>query len=188
MQIQPESTIDVWGCPLKNQLEIIKEIASQLTGDDTLFVKPNPKSSYELTDELLNFLESNQTQIVTLSHEISMADVLGRMDLVITVTGTIAYECLWSDKPFISLGEKIVPQYSLGGECRIPNIDTLSSFAYAETEKMDCLNELVATSYPGIISDMFNSRSGVDSGPENISRVMAAFRDILDQSHTICRS
>ena len=102
MHQQPESTIDVWGYPFNNQLEIIKELLQNTNEDVLIVIKPNPKPYYELTKELIDFITANN-RIIIVPLNVSMDAILNSIDLVVTVTGTIAIECIFSNKPVLTL-------------------------------------------------------------------------------------
>lgn len=102
MQMQPEANLDVWGRPYRNQLDTIRQILLNSSEDVQLIIKPNPKSKYELTEELIEFVRNNE-RIIPILHKESMDNVLPIVDLVITATGTIAIECILSNKPVLTL-------------------------------------------------------------------------------------
>lgn len=102
MQMQPEANLDVWGRPFRNQLDTIQRIIQHVPEDVYVIVKPNPKSKYELTPELLNYI-ANEERIIPILHATPMGAVLPLADLVITATGTVAIECILSDTPILTL-------------------------------------------------------------------------------------
>jgi len=102
LQMQPEANVDVWGRKYRRQLNTIKLLSDNSSSDCLIVVKPNPKSKYELTEEMLDYIESNP-RIVPIVHKMSMDSVLGYINFVVTVTGTIAIECILSNKPIVTL-------------------------------------------------------------------------------------
>ena len=59
LQLQPEANIDVWGQGFRNQARLVSQLADALPDGWHLMVKANPKSKYELSDELLEVLRSH---------------------------------------------------------------------------------------------------------------------------------
>ena len=102
LQMQPEANIDVWGRKYNNQLQLIKQLVGAAPEDVYLVVKPNPKSKYELSSDLIDYAEKNE-RIIVIHHDVPMIQVFQKIDLVVTVTGTIAMECIWANKPVLTL-------------------------------------------------------------------------------------
>lgn len=156
MHMQPEANLDVWGYPFRNQADTIKKIADQLKDDEILVVKPNPKAKYELTDELLSLLASRDN-IVTVPLETPMAIAFGKTGLVVTVTGTIAMECIVSNKPVVTLvktlnnNQRNCPYLNDLLKLR-PFIDKAKNGEFiqiSDDERVAYINEIVKTSYKG---------------------------------------
>ncbi len=106
MQMQPEANLDVWGSPYRDQERTIRMLVENTPDDVLIVVKPNPKSKYELTDHLLDYMAS-ESRIVPVCHSMSMDRVLPSVDMVVTVTGTIAIECILSGIPILTLIETL---------------------------------------------------------------------------------
>ncbi|WP_158651310.1 glycosyltransferase [Pseudotamlana carrageenivorans] len=186
MHLQPEANIDVWGRPKRDQLETIKKLSANLEGNQLLYVKPNPKSKYELSIELLKFI--NETKNVKmLHHSVSMDAIFNSSDLFITVNGTIALECIFSNKPVFTLVDVF---FNKAKNClflksfsdlqeSISKIKTDTFPTLSKDEKVDFLNLLNATSYTGVISDPYYSDYSVSK--ENINNVILAFNHILNK-------
>jgi len=181
MQYQPEANIDVWGYPFNNQENIIRDIISKIPDSAKLYVKPNPKSKYELNASLLDFVKSNN-KIVPLSHSVRMDSIFSKIDFVVTVTGTISFECIWGDRPFLMLGTQgIQKKYCKYDSSVLPLLDhkTFKGMILLSTaeEKTVLIQELVATSYKGYIGDTFLNTVYLDKN--NIDNVTNAFKNIL---------
>jgi hypothetical protein len=188
LQMQPEANIDVWGAKYRNQQKLIDEISTLLPEDAILYVKPNPKSKYELSKELVDLVRQKKN-IRILHHAEKMDNVLPKMDLVITVTGTIAIECVLINKPVITLVNTINNkaknctyvdslETELGGV--IKKIKDDDFIKLKEKEKVDFINILNASSYSGKISDPFEDESCVSE--HNVSLLFNAFKSILEKS------
>lgn len=184
LQMQPEANIDVWGRPYRDQFKTIQKLYKQLKEGETLYVKPNPKSKYELSEKLINFIKNN-AGIVALRHDVSMNSIFADIDLFVTVTGTIAIECIFANKPVVTLVKtlnnkaanciylkdlKLLQEQIL----KVRNHDFPS---ISKEEKFDFLNLLNSTSYKGIISD---SRSDINCvSSNNIIKTLKAFNSVM---------
>lgn len=187
LQMQPEANIDVWGRKYRNQTELINSIASNLPSNAVLFVKPNPKSKYELTPELINLVKS-RSNIEHLSHSSKMDDVLPLMNLVVTVTGTIAIECVLSNKPVVTLVNTINNKaencvFISNVDSELPKVinDVKNNVFKTLTleEKINFINNINKSSYKGIISDPFTDSNCISE--KNIKLLVTGFYDILKQ-------
>jgi hypothetical protein len=178
MQMQPEANIDVWGHPYNNQLDVIKSIVVLMRADDVLYIKPNPKSKYELTEELIQYVKENPGKVIPLTHSTPMQEVFPYIDFVITVTGTIAFECIWGDKPFISLRGGLQKRFSLFENVEERIFTSFEYSPYINKEKVNLINDLVSTSYKGTIGDMLTGKNVVDDR-DNLTNVIRGFFDVI---------
>ncbi|WP_452225474.1 capsular polysaccharide export protein, LipB/KpsS family [Lacinutrix chionoecetis] len=185
LQMQPEANIDVWGRAYRNQSELINALANAIPEDVTLVVKPNPKSKYELSAGLLDVVKHHQN-IICLAHSTKMDDVLKDIDLVVTVTGTIAIECILSNKPVVTMVKTL---NNKAANCLyLPNLKDLDSviskvksstfITLKDNEKANFINALNSTSFKGIISDPYCDANCV--GSSNIENVEKAFLTVLE--------
>ncbi|WP_417195745.1 hypothetical protein [Bizionia sp.] len=186
LQMQPEANIDVWGRKHRDQLQLIKAISKSLSDDTVLVVKPNPKSKYELSRALVNYVKDS-ANIIGLQHHVKMDDVLPFIDLVITVTGTVAIECVLSNKPIVTLTKTV---NNTANNCIfINNVDTeleplinlvknKSFNKISNQEKIDFINILNSTSYQGIISDPFSDENCMSE--KNIANLTRAIESIIN--------
>lgn len=184
LHMQPEASIDVWGREHSNQSEVIGEISKRLGPDEVLYIKPNPKSSFEMNQELINLVQ-NKENLKALPSTIGIAEVLDSMDLVINIVGTVAIECILANKPVVSLVETY---FNTAKNARVLSrydelkdiIHEVKSKAFGildEQEMIEYINVLNARSYSGVISDPFNNRRSVEDS--NITVLHRAFADIL---------
>lgn len=186
LQMQPEANIDVWGRKYRNQTELVKSIAKILPENVILYVKPNPKSKYELTPELL---ESTRQipNVKHLHHRTQMSEILTNIDLVVTVTGTIAIECILSNKPVVTLKKTLNNQ---AANCMyLDDINTQLPMAITAVkdkkfptittqEKISFINLLNKSSYKGVISDPFTDVNCVSESSLQI--LLKAFNSLLN--------
>ena len=184
LQMQPEANIDVWGRKCRNQLDAIKQLHNCLEETDLLYVKPNPKSKYELSSDLIGYI-TNHSNIIMLKHNVSMDNIFNKTDLFITVTGTIAIECILSNKPVITLIETL---NNTAKNCLfvkdVSDLNKLIELArnnnfptITQEDQITFLSLLNKTSYPGIISDPFVAPNCMTE--ENIDNMVDAFKKVL---------
>jgi len=185
LQMQPEANIDVWGKAYRNQTKLILNIIKNLPKNCLLFIKPNPKSKYEITDELIEVVK-RFNKCIAIEHSIKMEDIIKEMDLVITVTGTIAIECVLNNKPIITLVDTLnskanncIYLESLDSNLRtiIKKIANNDYTKLTNAEKTDYINHLNATSFKGVVSDPFTDSNCI--GSDNIANIVYAFQCVL---------
>lgn len=188
LQMQPEANIDVWGRKHRNQSKLISKIANQLPKNAVLYVKPNPKSKYELNKDIIKVIKENE-KIIPLKHSSKMDAVLPKIDLVITVTGTIAIECILSNKPVVNLVNTInneakncsyidLKENEL--ENQINKVKEDKFYKLNISEKIDFINILNSSSYKGIVSDPFSDLNCLSE--YNMNNIEKAFNDILNKT------
>ncbi len=184
IHMQPESSIDVWGRKYSDQNKVIENISKQLKDGEVLYVKPNPKSSFEINKELINIINNND-KIEALHSTVKMNDIFDKVDLFINVVGTIAIECILSNKPVISLVKTYFNNtknsYNIGSydEIRfiIETVISKKNYKFSNEEKIEFINTLNAFSYEGIIADTYLNKNCIN--PDNVNRLYKAFLDVL---------
>jgi hypothetical protein len=185
MQMQPESNIDVWGYPWNDQTDLIIRAAAALEKvGGTLVIKPNPKSKYEITSELIRKLSRIQNVLV-LSHKSKMDNVFPAVQGVLSVTGTVILECVLSQKPVAVLGDHELAK--LPGVTNISAPEDVSKLVVqirAGTEKrateadgIGVLQQLYKDSYPGVMYDALNQSDM--AATENVKNIVSAFDAVL---------
>jgi hypothetical protein len=185
LQMQPESNIDVWGRPWNDQCEIIERSARALLEiGGYLVVKPNPKSKYELSEALCNLAKKN-SNIIFMSHDVSMREIFKSAPLVLTVTGTVLMECIFAGKPIACLGTHSMSRYpgvtalqmpeeiaAILQEAQLGNI-----VGATRAEAIALLKFLYRTSYPAQIWDPITRPDLTNS--HEIDVLSNAFMDVL---------
>ncbi|MDN5215671.1 hypothetical protein QQ020_26575 [Fulvivirgaceae bacterium BMA12] len=187
LQMQPEANLDVWGHKYRNQTNLVRRIIENTPSSAILYIKPNPKSKYELSDDLIDYVKSCD-RIITIQHNVDMIEVFDKIDLVITVTGTIAIESILSNKPVITLQNTLNNSSPnclfLDDFSELPFvIQKIQSNEFPKAsidERIQFLNKLNASSYQGIISDPFTAESCLQD--DNIEQCISAFEDIIKKS------
>jgi hypothetical protein len=191
LQMQPESNIEVWGSPWSDQLDIAKRAASALEEvGAVLIVKPNPKSKYELNAALCE-LVANTPNILAISHLTPMKDIFRDATLVLTVTGTVLMECVFSGKPVASLGTHAMTRYP--GVVGLDSPEKIASvllkvcqgkLAGASREQAkSLLNTLYKTSYPAMTWDPL-SQAHLLSDWSTLDSLCNAFKHVLGLEHS----
>lgn len=183
LQMQPEANIDVWGHKNANQLEVIKSITNKLLHDEFLIIKLNPKSKYEVSDELISFIKKNSDKVIPISVESSMSDLWPIVNLIITVTGTVSIECILDNKPIIAIGEGIQMKekncYNSLKELRhVINLICAKKYPILNnTEKIKFLNKIVSTSFSGVNGDGLHNRKYI----KDFNKPFKSYIKILDK-------
>lgn len=185
LQMQPEANIEVWGRPWSDQTALVKRAAAALDLiGAVLVVKPNPKSKYELTSELCELVQ-NTPNIMAISHMTPMKVVFQQALLVMTVTGTVLLECVFSGKPVASMGTHAMTRYPGVQALNIPEdiAQTLQAVLHHEVggatreEAKELLNFLYKTSYPSTTFDPLNQPELLND--ENIADMVESFELVL---------
>jgi hypothetical protein len=103
LHYEPDLSTLVWSPYFKNQLEVITNIAFSLPNGYRLYVKEHPLS---VGSRPIGYYKkiASIPNVRLLSHKLSTKSLLNNTSLVITVTGTIAWEALLFGKPVITLG------------------------------------------------------------------------------------
>jgi hypothetical protein len=185
LQMQPEANIDVWGRQHRNQLETIKLIYAALPKDATLYVKPNPKLKYEVSDSMITYILKTP-RVVAIPTYINMKDVVDDIGVVVTVTGTIALERIFSEKPVITLVKTLNNTASIckfakdHGKLHELIYNALISKQYqtGPKGKYQFLNSVVKKSYVGKISDPYSDYTCLSA--ENINNLSNAFNAVIN--------
>ena len=186
LQMQPEANIDVWGKAYRDQTKLIEDMLASLPKGCKLVVKPNPKSNYEISKNLICLTRKHQ-RIEILHHNVKMDDILPIIDLVITVTGTIAIECILSNKPIVTVVKTINNKIksciyikSLNAELKtiIKKVQKGEFPCVTKQEMIIFINELNQLSYKGKISDPYTDVSCIQQ--ENINDIVKAFISVIN--------
>jgi hypothetical protein len=184
LQLQPESNIDVWGKSHRDQTSLIREMAVALSGKAVLVIKSNPKWKFEVTQELMDLMSAGNN-IAPIPRSEAMAACLAQAALVVTVTGTIALECVIKRKPVVVLAEGYLA--GAAGVGRIGGIPELGTFLEkvlqgeypfaTDTECRAMISERWTQSYRGVISDPSGDMRCLSK--DNVLDLAAGVRDVL---------
>ncbi|MAU58235.1 MAG: hypothetical protein CMC33_01070 [Flavobacteriaceae bacterium] len=180
MHLQPEANIDVWGQEYQNQTKLIEKIVTNLPNNWLLAVKLNPKTKYELTSDLVKLCSENK-KIICINSQEKIKGIFDISDIIITVTGTILIECIFSNKPVLSLNKtdflKVKGNQFLD---KIENIkiylDNYENNVHASfDDKLYFYNKMINQTYDGnMVCGPFETLDKT-----NIIRLQKAFKEVL---------
>lgn len=192
LQMQPEANIELWGKPWSYQAEIVKRAAQSLEKmGAVLVVKPNPKSKYELSDDLCELVKSTPN-IIALSHKTPMKAVFPLAPLLMTVTGTVTLECIFASKPIAVLGNHAMTKYA-GIEVMNQPEDIASVMDKVLTQRAKVatrddakliLNHLYTKSYPVTLWHQLDRPELMTE--RNVNKLTDAFEDVLNHLGVSC--
>lgn len=186
LQLQPEANLDVYGMKWRNQLDTLKLLLNNTNSSTRIVIKPNPKFKYEVNDEFIEFMESNE-RVIPLPLTMTINEALKNINLIVTVTGTISIEAALSDIPVITLIEWLPNR--LHGCVYLDDISSIQLYCdmvingsfpkSSEEDKFNFIKEIIGQSYQGIIFDpLFTPCRSNDI---NITNILNAFYCILHQ-------
>jgi len=184
MQLQPESSLDVWAQEFQDQVALLRTLHDCTPSDVQILVKPNPKSYYEMSNELLALVRAGK-RFVPISHPRKMREMFGVCHAIVTINGTVALEATFAGKPVSTLVPMMANRANGCAHFSDPKMiadwiknGRTNGFATSsESEKEELLQGLVASSYPGVISNPFLMPACLDT--RNLDDVVSAFRRIL---------
>lgn len=188
MQMQPEANIDVWGYPYNNQAKVIQRILNDLGANEKLIIKPNPKSKYEISAELIKLVKENPKKVIALNHNSKMDELWPYMDLVVTITGTISIECIFDNKPVVFLGQGLQTAQKncvvlAENEPLQPIIQQVRNKTFpklSEDEKVAYLQLIMNTSFRGVNGDGLHNKSYIQDEANMDSIITSYFRLLND--------
>jgi hypothetical protein len=185
LQLQPESNLDVFGQPWIDQRENMVRAALALDKiGAVLVVKPNPKSKYEM-NTLLAAAAKEHENIIPLPHSYAMSEVFPFAPLVLSVTGTVILESIFSEKCVAVLGEHQLAH--LPGITRIARPEDISALLdsavkgtlakASSNDAIDTIQWLNKTSYDALLWDPITRPDLF--GPDSIGKLQAAFCEVI---------
>lgn len=132
MQVQPEETMDVIAPFCSNQIEVARLIAMSLPKDLTLVVKDHPLMLGKRPPSYLEKV-ARTANVKLIDYRIPSEEILKKMDIMISPSGTSLAEATFYNKPAIQFGD-------LGITQKLPNVFKHSDFTTL-TKK---INEVLA--------------------------------------------
>lgn len=182
MQMQPETNIDVWGAPYHDQVRLINEAARSLAGTGCqLIVKLNPTAKYELLEPgLMQCLR--QPGVGVAPRHMPMAPLFADATALLTVTGSVLYECIFSGKPVFVLGQHALSRLAGATPLASPAglgqaVAALATIPDARANGIAVVQGVVRSSYPGTWFDPLSMQQ-YDT-PSNWAQLGTAFEHVL---------
>lgn len=183
LQMQPEANIDVWGYPWSDQLETIRAMLEHTPEDVSVLIKANPKSKYELAEQLLALADKTERMIL-LPLEMTMLDAQNLSLGSLTVSGTVGLEAVFGKGRCLSLRHPILQ--SKFPEFHAPNIreamyrllNVPSDGVGSVNKGTQLMQEFTASSFSGTINEPLYHPACVS--PENTSKVADALELVFD--------
>lgn len=176
---QPEASIDVIGRYYEDQYQNIVNIWRILPDDWLLLVKEHTNA---IGDRDLRFYRrvGRLPNAMILDEREDSHAVIQKSELVVTVSGTVAYEAALMGKKAVTLAPAFFNRLP---NCRRIGIDDLAQFRDIE-ELIDSIPSETETaeayvlhnSFPGVISDPLSNARSID--PENVRKVAEAIMKV----------
>ncbi|MEW6049512.1 MAG: hypothetical protein AB1644_00365 [Candidatus Zixiibacteriota bacterium] len=187
LHVQPEASIDVLGPYVSDQLNLIKDIRRALPFNMTLLVKEHP--NFLGLKGRRFFRELKQLPNVKLiRHDVSNFEVYKQASLVLTVSGTPAYEAALLGIPAITFAPMYFGKLSSVHHC--PDITGLKDLIQSTLRNnhrdiehdIRAMAEMLAHSYDAYWTDPVFDRCVLDEA--NLTKLAVAFNDVVRQITT----
>lgn len=176
LHVQPESAVDVDGSYHSDQLHVIRCLRKALPADMVLYVKEHAQfTGLKRMSFFRDVLSIPGVRL--LDHRVRASSLFDDLDLILTISGTVAFEGGMAGIPTVLL----VPMYFDGlstitvcGDLRRLPAAIREVLARRQDVAKDAavLDRLLAVSHPGNWCDDLMDPSA--SGPENVANVTAA--------------
>jgi hypothetical protein len=186
LHVQPENSIDVLGPFVSDQLNLIKNILRSLPFDTTLIIKEHPNF---LGMKSIGFFRELRKlpNVALVRHDVSTFDIYKRVSLVLTVSGTTAYEAGMLGIPAVTFAPMYFGNLSTIRYCEdIADLQETITRLLKSPERnyeADCefLGALHRNSYDAYWTDPIFDRAVLD--PDNIEKLAAAFTTFLNHDY-----
>ncbi len=182
LHVQPEASIDVGGPYVSDQPKLIADIRRSLPWDMTLVVKEHPNALGTKSLPTYRAIES-LPRVVMIHPQTETKQILKRVDLVFTVTGTLAYEAGLRGVPAITFAPMFFGDlstvHSVDNVCDLPReIHRAMSLKQSPEHDANVLEQLWQWSRPGYWTDPITDPSVLH--PENLDLLVEAFAEAID--------
>lgn len=185
LHVQPESSIDVYGSYVSDQLKLIKDIRRSLPFDMTLVVKEHP--NFLGTKTLSFFNAVRKLPGVVLVHpKLSCYEIYDRASIVFSVSGTAAYEAALLGIPSITFCRMFFSGLSQTRYCSsVTDLrETIGSLLKSSTQDIEAdsqfMQKLLDNSRPGYWSDPVTDIRVMDR--QNIEHLARPFLELFGSS------
>ncbi|HUO87267.1 MAG TPA: hypothetical protein VM617_07735 [Thermoanaerobaculia bacterium] len=182
LHMQPEATIDVKGQPYTDQAELVRAMVRTLPLDHELWVKEHPSALARRPRSLYRELLAIPG-VRLLAPELPTFDLIERAALVVTVTGTAAYEAALLGRPAATIApiffEEVVrfPRFDPFAQSLREMLAAAAERRPGQQEPEDFLTRLFADSFPGLVGDALWQPQSLQE--DNLERVADGFLRLL---------
>tara|TARA_B100000678_G_C18225236_1_gene508579 strand:+ start:912 stop:2315 length:1404 start_codon:yes stop_codon:yes gene_type:complete len=178
---QPEASIDVLAQKCSNQVEIIRQLSLSVPSNTKIYVKEHSNAMGERALGFYNKIRKIPGVKLIDPYEDSHK-LVKNAELVLTVSGTIAYEALLFGVPSITLSPMF---FNNGRGCVFsshdPDILTqkiLDIEEVSDGEAIEVVKEVYINSYPGSVDDVVNDPDCLSE--INVQNVTKAFLGVME--------
>ncbi|GGK34155.1 hypothetical protein GCM10010965_28840 [Caldalkalibacillus thermarum] len=181
---QPEASVDVLGSYYSNQIETIKLISRITPVTHKVYVKEHSNAIGDRSISYYN--EIKRIPGVKLIHpSLDSHDLIRNADLVITISGTVAYEASLYGVPAVTLSSMFYKDILTVNQAEIQKLN-ITDIIENKGQRLKIGDNIInflayiyANSFEGIISDPVSDPSCISE--ENISKTVKGFRSLLDK-------
>jgi hypothetical protein len=183
LHVQPEASIDVLGSFFSDQLKLIRDIRRALPFDVTLVIKEHPNFLGQRGPSFFRRLR-RLPNVRLIPHTVSSFDVYNRASLVLTVTGTAAYEAGLLGIPAITFAPMFFSGLSTVRSCfavlKIKDLAFEMLQGLPRDMEADCrfMDDLVGRSFEALWTDPLFDPSVLE--PDNIKLLRSAFTQLVE--------
>ncbi len=180
LQLQPEMTTASLGGVFRDQALAVEALAAMLPSDVKIYVKENPKQGGYMRGPLFFHRLRRISKVVFLPSYANTHALLEASEFVATVTGTVGWEAISSDKTVLAFGK---PWYSsLPGVVSYRNglsYKDVMSTSFSRDQLKTALGYLVSSMHKGVVEKNY-AKIVPDFDPEeNASHCAEAILGLL---------
>jgi hypothetical protein len=183
LQMQPENTIDVWGRPDWDQVEIVKRMLAATPADVHIAVKSNPKPYHEMSSALLDLCVGH-SRVHLLPLDMGIGAALGLAAGAVTVTGTVGYEAVCGRGRCLSTSHPILddhfPAFTAPSieSATLRLLEDPAAGRGSPEQGARLMALLAARSFAGIVSDPVSDPRCMAA--DNIARIAASLSHAIE--------
>lgn len=183
LHVQPESSIDVVGPYFSDQLKLIKDFRRALPFDTALVIKEHPNLLGQKPIQFFRELK-NLPNVFIVHPKTSTFNIYKRANLVLTVSGTIAYEAGMLGIPAIIFSRQFFKGLSSVHYCADVTqlkplaLNLLRGLQVDESADVACMDLIIGRSYPGYWTDPYTDPSVMST--DNLDALLVGFLDVVE--------
>jgi hypothetical protein len=183
LHVQPESSIDVVGPYFSDQLKLVKDFRRALPFDTALVIKEHPNFLGQKSIKFFRDLK-NLPNVFIVHPKTSTFKIYKRASLVLTISGTIAYEAGMLGIPAIIFSRQFFKEFSSVHYCADVTqlkplaLHLLKGAHFDEIADAECMDMIIGRSYPGYWTDPYSDPSVMST--ENLEALFVGFLDVVE--------